>query len=134
MNGAHAAGAVAQGGSADTRTLADDLVKLIAYFVVSVKPDAERLMPRGADTIVVTDNLSDEAFTAYVIARYFQSTAYTELSAADKVKVEAERIYLRVHFNVVRRWPREPRKYEQRQIAVLDEIGRALSDRGRVEP
>jgi hypothetical protein len=134
MNGGLAAGAVAHGGRSDSGELADNLVKLIAYFVVSVQPGAERLMPKGADTIVVTDNFSDEAFTAYVIARYFQSTAYTELSVADKVKAEAERIYLRVHFNVVRRWPREPRRYDERQIAVLDQIGRALSDLGRVEP
>jgi hypothetical protein len=120
--------AAAAGGASGARgQLADSEVKLIAYFIVSVRPGHERLLPKGADTIVITDNMSDETFTGYVVARYYQSSAFTELGSDEQAQAIADRKYLRVHFNVVRRWPREPRKYDERQIAVLDDIGRALA-------
>jgi hypothetical protein len=119
------AGAAGAGGARGQ--LADSEVKLIAYFIVSLRPGRERLMPKGADTMVMTDNMSDETFAGYVVARYFQSGAYTELSAEEQAEANADRKYLRVHFNVVRRWPREPRRYDERQIAVLEDIGRALA-------
>lgn len=125
MNGGHAAAAISTG--AVGGQLRDSEVKLIGYFIVSVRPGRERLLPKGTDTIVITDNMSDEAFTGYVVARYFQSVGFRELSLDERTDVEADRRYLRVHFNVVRRWPREPRKYDERQIAVLEEIGRELA-------
>jgi hypothetical protein len=126
-DGGPAAGAAVQGMGSEGGMLADDLVKLVAYFIVSLEPEHERLMPGGADTIVVTDNMSDETFTSYAIARYFQSAAYRELSPNEKAAAEDERKYLRVHFAIVRRWPREPRKYDERQIAVLNDISRELA-------
>jgi hypothetical protein len=133
-DGGPTAGAAVQAGGHAGGALADDFVKLVAYFVVSLKPNHERLMPKGADTIVVTGNWTDEEFTTYVIAKYFQSTGYTELRPEEQARVRAERKYMRVHFGVVRRWPKEPRKYDERQIEVLDAIGRKLAGRGRPRP
>jgi hypothetical protein len=121
--------AAAAGGAGGQRgQLADSEVKLVAYFVVSVRPGRERLLPKGADTIVITDNMSDETFTGYIVARYFQSAGYRELSPEEQAETNAERKYLRVHFNVIRRWPKEPRKFDERQIAVLDDIRRSLAN------
>ena len=128
-NGGPTAGAAVPSDRSGAGALADDLVKLVAYFVVSLQPNHERLMPKGADTIIVTGNWTDEEFTTYVIAKYFQSSGYTDLSPEAQAKVRAERKYMRVHFNVVRRWPKEPRKYDERQIEVLDAISRTLAGR-----
>jgi hypothetical protein len=149
-------------------SLADGGVKLVAYFIVSVKRDRERVMPNSADTIIVTSTMTDDAFVAYAIGRYLQKppsappTAVREvleqmvrvlrplsgtpehlarLAACDRL-IEDERVreaqaalasrqdqlapgeerFLRVHFTVIRRWPREPLKHGERQQAVLEQI------------
>jgi hypothetical protein len=43
---------------------------------------------------------------------------------------DEDKKYLRVDYVVSNRWPREPRKFEEEQIAVLEEIGQAISCEG----
>ena len=112
--------------------LNDDTVKLVAYTIVSVRRDAERIMPEGRDQLVITDNLSGEAFVAWIIAGYIRKRldGVAGKSASERRQFEqelkAERKYLRVHYVVSRRWEREPMKFEERQIEVLKEISQAL--------
>src|SRR5262249_45183579 len=60
-------GAPATGGG-----LADDDAKLVGYFLGSLERDHERVIPASGDTIIVTDNMSDEAFVSFAVARYLQ--------------------------------------------------------------
>jgi hypothetical protein len=105
--------------------LNDDTVKLVAYTIVSVKRDKERVLPKGTDQIVIASNLSSEGFTSMIIAQYFQSQNYKDLAEDEKVK-EDDRKYLRVHYVVSRRWPREPIRFEERHIDVLAGIRDAI--------
>jgi hypothetical protein len=116
-----------------TSDMNDDMVKLIAYTIISIRRDAERIMPEGRDQLVVTDNLSSEAFVAWMIASYVQKRldGVADKSAKERKQLEqeleAERKYLRVHYVVSRRWQREPMEFEERQIEALKEIEQALS-------
>jgi hypothetical protein len=100
------------GGSSGFDRLDDDDVKLVAYTIVSVRRGHERVLPEGLDSIVVTDNLTAEAFSNSIVTQYFQTPVGMYTPAED-------RKYLRVHFSVVRRWPREPLEYEEKSIAAL---------------
>ena len=104
-----------------TDVLSDDMVKLVGYTVVSVKRGEERVMAGGQDTIIVTENLTDEAFISWAIGKYLQGRV--EGVPRSKILSRSECQYLRVHFAVLRRWPREPLEFEERQIAALQEIG-----------
>ena len=120
-----------EGGQATAITdLNDDAVKLVAYTLVSVKRDEERVLPKGTDQVVITSALSEEAFVAYVVGQYFQSKGYKELTKTEKVK-EEDRKYIRVHYVVSRRWPREPIRFEERQIDALGRIRDAIPGGGR---
>jgi len=114
-------------------SLKDEAVKLVAYTIISVKRDAERIMPEGEGTIVVTDPMNGRAFTSWMIARYAQTRRASadeqtdpELRRQMKIDFErdfgAEGKYLRVYYVVLHRWVREPIKFEERQVAVLKEI------------
>ena len=105
--------------------LDDELVKLVAYTIVSIKRDEERTMPQGAGTVVVTERITPEAFASWRIAVYLASEAYRDLDRSEKLGADDER-YLRVDYVVSRRWPRQLRKFEERQVRVLDGIRRAL--------
>jgi hypothetical protein len=112
------------------QSLNDDMVKLVSYSIVSIKRDAERLMPGGSDSILVTDSMSGETFTSWMIARYLQSDDYKKLLEDSKKKIvkEKERFleedekYLRIDYVVRRRWPRQPLQFEERQVEVLRQI------------
>lgn len=110
-----------------TDSLDDELVKLVAYTIVSVKRGDERVMPGGMGTLIVTDSMSREAFVAWIIARYLQSKAYVALDRSEKLSRD-DRKYLRVDYAVGRRWPREPLEFEERQIEVLEQISDALAE------
>lgn len=108
-------------------SLEDEQVKLVAYTIVSVKRGAERVMPGGMGTIIVTDSLSKDDFISWIVARYMQSKEYAKLDKSEWLAGD-DRKYLRVDFGVARRWPREPFEFEERQIEVLEEIGNALAE------
>jgi hypothetical protein len=102
-------------------SLEDETVKLVAYTIVSVKRGSERVMPGGRDQIIVTDDLTTEAFTAWMIGRYLQSKSYRDLKEEEKVRSE-DRKYLRVYFVVSSRWPLEPLQFEERQLETLADL------------
>jgi hypothetical protein len=110
--------------------LDDEMVKLVAYTIVSIQRDRERVMKRGAGTVVVTESMTPEAFSAWRISEYLASDEYEELDEKDKLGPSEEK-YLRVDYVVSRRWPRQSRGFERRQLAVLDEIREALEEDGR---
>ncbi len=106
--------------AADALTnLDDEQVKLVAFTIISVRRDAERTMPGllGAGTVVIAERTTGEALTLWLIDRYLAS-----LSPEERLAIEADRRYLRVHYVVSRRWPREPREFERDQLGTLAAI------------
>jgi hypothetical protein len=103
--------------------LGDDLVKLVAFTIVSVRRGAERAMPGmlAAGSVVITDSLTGQAFSSWVIQRYLSS-----LTEEERAAIEPDRKYLRVHYVISRRWPREPLAHERDQVAILEGIGDSL--------
>jgi hypothetical protein len=107
--------------------LDDETVKLVAYTIVSVKRDEEKVMPQSGDSIVITERMSEQTFIAFVIARYMQSDYYRNLPPGEKLAPQDQK-YLRVDYTVAHRWPLQPREFEQRQIETLQEIKVALEE------
>lgn len=107
--------------------LDDDLVKLVAYTIVSIQRDRERVMKKGAGTVVVTERMTPESFAAWRIAEYLASDGYADLDEGDRLGPSEEK-YLRVDYVVSRRWPRQSRGFEGRQLAALGRIRKALED------
>lgn len=107
--------------------LQDDTVKLIAYTIVSLKRDLERIMDGGKDSIVITENMTGEAFASWILAKYLQQTVPDPADPKNKVPRSKlihpdELKYLRVYYVVSHRWTREPMKFEEREIGVLEGI------------
>jgi hypothetical protein len=129
---------VGDGGIDDSRALynlEDEMVKLVAYTIVSVRRDAERVMPEGEGTIIVTDSMNGDAFTSWMIARYVQKRLATIAKEPDSEErerldrdLEEVRRYLRIYFVVSYRWPREPLRFEKREIKALEQIRDAIEN------
>jgi hypothetical protein len=125
--------------AAELQNLDDDNVKLIAYSIVSLQPDRERIMPGGQDSVILTEPLTYDGFVAWRVAEYLQSQKYREetgqIRRPDGTWASPEEIeraiedhkYLRVYFVVSRRWPKEPRKYDEREIAEWQKLARAIA-------
>jgi len=125
-----------ENGAASTLTnLEDDMVKLVAYTIVCLRRDKERIMDGGQDSVIVTDNMTGEAFTSMIIAKYLQEevddpnddTGKKKISRIEWIKLKPEwelddLRYLRVYYVVSHRWPREPLDFEERQIDWLQKI------------
>jgi hypothetical protein len=102
--------------------LADDQIKLVAYTIVCTKPTKERIMPGGQGSLVITDNLTEDQFVAYVIARYLRPEKGSPPDVGDVFDKQTDWKYLRVHYVVSARWPKEPLNADQRQAEALEEI------------
>ena len=100
----------------DYFNLNDDLVKFVVYSIISVRRDHERFMNGGTGQVVVTDRMDGDTFMAWKIAEYVQRN---ECDPEDHP-------YLRMHYAVVRRWPREPLRFEERQIEAIQAIHHQL--------
>src|SRR5437899_479520 len=101
--------------------LEDDTVKLIAYTIVSLKRDKERIMEGGQASVILTDSMTGEAFTGSILAKYLQQEVPDPKHSHKKVPRSAildpdELKYLRVYYVVSKRWPREPLEFEERQV------------------
>src|SRR5215831_10937880 len=109
----------------DIYSLDDDMVKLVGYTIVSLRRGHERVMDGGEGTMVVTDNMTGEAFTSWVIAKYLQQEV-TVPSKPTQTRAElispGELKYLTVYYVVSKRWPRHGLAFEQTQVRVLKEI------------
>ena len=129
------------GDSPSIYNLDDDTVKLIAYSIVSLKRDKECIMPEGEGSVIVTDNMRPDTFTSWIIAKYIQKRTREveekannepdvrrrrEIREAVEKELNENRKYLRVYYVVSHRWPREPAEFEEREIARLEEISKAI--------
>jgi len=106
--------------------LSDDMVKLVRYTIVSIERDHERIIHHNEE--IVTDNLTDDAFASWMIASYLQSKEYMRKVDEDprhKIRHDHKK-NLRVCFEVLCRWPKQDRKYEKRQLEVLEGIREAI--------
>ena len=79
--------------------LGGDDVKLVRYFIVSLRRCHERLLPGGADHVVVTESMTGESFAAWRIAAY--------LASGERKIRRDDRRSLRVTYEVLDRWPRQ---------------------------
>jgi hypothetical protein len=103
--------------------LADEQVKLVRYTIVFVKRDQEEILEQ--DEILVTDDLTPEGFASWRIAVYFQGE-HEPIAHEDKK-------YLRVCYEVLCRWVREPLHYEKRQLDELRGIREAIEEKNEAE-
>lgn len=104
--------------------LSDDMVKLVRYTIASIERDHERIIYHGEK--IVTDNMTDDAFASWVIASYLQSDEHARGGHIE----HHEKKYLRVCSEVLCRWAKQDRKYEERQLRVLDQIRAAIEHDG----
>ena len=100
-------------------SLNDDMVKLVRFTIVNIERDKEKILAR--DEEVVTDALSDDAFASWMISKH--------VKPYDGKGDDDPRKYLRVSYEVVSRWPKQDRKYEKRQLEVLEGIREAIEKR-----
>jgi len=120
---------MAANGEKDTalNSLEDDMVKLVAYTIVSLKRGHERVMDGGEGTMIVTDSMTGTAFISWIIARYLQQEVTVPCDPKPK-QLRSDMIdpselkYLQVYYVVSKRWPRHSLNFEQQQVAVLKEI------------
>ncbi|HEY6253581.1 MAG TPA: hypothetical protein VI685_26785 [Candidatus Angelobacter sp.] len=113
-------------------SLEDDMVKLVAYTIVSLRRGHERVMDGGEGTMIVTDSMTGRAFISWIIARYLQQEVTIPCNAKPKqlrsdVIPPGELKYLKVYYVVSKRWPRHSLAFEQDQVAVLKEIRDGLA-------
>jgi hypothetical protein len=102
-------------------SLSDDLVKLVRYTIVNIERDREAIVGRGEE--IVTDNLSDDAFASWMIAKHVPLDSYKGKNGWGE---DDARKSLRVCYEVLGRWPKQDRKYEKRQLEILEGIKEAL--------
>ena len=119
-------GAVADGAQPTTKeerkmadnSLSNDQVKVVQYTILSIKPDDEHALKgfeAGPKTRVVTDNMTGEDFTSWVISEYFGDPGHEAIPDDD-------RKYVRVSYAVTSSFAPEDANYPKEQIAVLKEI------------
>ncbi len=99
-------------------SLSNDLVKVVQYTILSIKPDGEHALKgfeHSPRTKVVTDNMTGEDFTSWVIAEYFHEPDHEKVDDEDKK-------YLRVAYAVIHSFAPEKANYDQEQTAALKEI------------
>lgn len=103
-------------------------VKLVEYTIVSIKRCDERIIAKGQE--IYSDDMSDEAFATWVLARYLQGDQEGVYYRHEKSKIEAdEKKYLRVYHHVLESWPRPEKDCcDDREVNVLRDIERAIRD------
>jgi hypothetical protein len=115
----------------DIYSLDDEAIKLVAYTIVSVRRDHECVMEGGEGTIVVAERMSGEAFALWMISKYLQEEVPDPGNPGTKRQrseaVSNDLKYLRIYFVVSTRWPREPLRFEEREIETLQKIREELA-------
>jgi len=92
--------------------LDDDLIKFVVYSIISVRRDHERFMEGGTGQVVVTNRMTGTDFMVWKIGEYVKNHGCDP----------ADHQYLRMHYAVIRRWPREPLRFEERQVDAIRAI------------
>lgn len=104
---------------ADTN-LHDDMVKLVEYTLVSIERGYERKL-EGPEQIIVTDDLTGDAFSNARVAAWFKRTG-GKVKANDTGERNLGLDTLRVYYQVLDRWPKEDLKKDERQVEYLRQI------------
>jgi len=104
-------------------SLSDDMVKLVRYTIVNIERDREAIIARGEE--IVTDDMSDDAFASWMIAKHIPADGFKGKNGHGD---EDTRKTLRVCYEVLGRWPKQDRKYEKRQLEILEGIKEALAN------
>jgi hypothetical protein len=101
------------------KDLRGDDVKLVSYNIISLQPCDEKILPGGSGEVLVTESMTAESFATWIVASYLQSEGHDI--------PHDEKKYLRVAYEVLTRWPREPKDCcEDRELGVLEGIRDAL--------
>jgi hypothetical protein len=128
---------------ADKNLSGEDL-KLVRYKILFIKRDYEHAFEEQEE--LVHDNTSEAAFTAWKIGQFIQDLGNKRYRYPGKWEndgdlkkhkssegylmgfPEDDKKYLRVYFEVLERYPREPPRYEERQLGALRDISEKLGN------
>jgi len=124
------------------RDLGGDDLKLVRYKILFIKRDYEHAFPEREE--LVYENTDASAFTAWKVAEFIQQLQHDPQGIRIPEKWRShnyppderryrigndlkglpddDKKYLRVYYEVLDRYPREPLKYEEDQLRVLREI------------
>ena len=114
-----------------TLTDEDDetVVKLLAYTIVALKRGDEKIMDGGEGSVIVTQKMTGETFTSWILARYLQQEVTAEDGSIQRrgdLIPKSDLKYLRVYYVVSNRWPRQPLEYEEKNVAILQKISDSI--------
>ena len=104
------------------KNLHDDNIKLVRYILLLIKREHECILSSGYE--MVDDDTDDSGFNARIIAGYVKGHQLDE----------DDRKYLRVSYEVLDRYAKQPFKHEQKQVAVLEQIRDAIREKNTRPP
>jgi hypothetical protein len=109
--------------------LNDRMVKLVEYTIVSIQREKEEIL-EGPKQVLETDDLAGDAFSNSRIAAWVAEHP----DVAKRLDLDD----LRVHYQVLARWPKRDLKYDERTLEfdekktkLLGEIVQKLEDLGK---
>ena len=129
----------------DNKSLQDDMLKTVRYWIAFEKRDFETVLYQGIDQVY--DNLTDAQFTAWKMAEFAQAlmdgdinvpyawrgkkhsffTPHTTKGATVLGEITADdRKYLAVDWEVVGRVQRRKGRFEERKTEALETIANKL--------
>jgi len=117
-------------GKMPDNSLSNDLVKVVQYTILTVKPDHEHALKGFEDsprTKTFTDNMTGEDFSSWVIADYFHEPDHERIDEEDKK-------YLRVSYSVTSTFAPEDANYPKKQVEVLEVIAKELKQKPPHKP
>jgi len=127
---------------ADKNLSGEDL-KLVRYKILFIKRDYEHAFNEQEE--LVYDNMTEGAFAAWKIGEFIQALGAKKYKYPDKWEKSTElkkhkdaggyltglpeddKKYLRVYFEVLERYPREPLRYQEEQLDILRGIRDTLT-------
>lgn len=104
------------------KNLSDDNLKLVRYILLLIKREHECILSSGYE--LVDDDTDDSGFNARIIAEYVRGHRLEE----------DDRKYLRVSYEVLERYAKQPFRHEQKQVAVLEQIRDAIREKNARPP
>ena len=130
------------------KDLSGEDLKLVRYKILFIKRDYEHAFEEQEE--LVYDDTSDAGFTAWKVGQFIQDiekehpNKYRFPSKWDKISnpqehkdgaylkgfpfPEDDKKYLRVYFEVLQRYPREPLRYQEEQLTILRDISQTLNN------
>ena len=125
------------------KDLSGEDLKLVRYKVLFIKRDYEWAFQEQEE--LVYDDMTESAFTAWKIGEFIQVLARDKYEFPDKWEKSAElrahkvgrflrglpeddKKHLRVYFEVLEHYKREPLKYQEEQLDILRGISKTLGD------